>query len=80
VKAASHFFQHPVLNNPCEQPSQHWELKSSVQPTPQILPYRRYAEFIAPIPKPPKRKGRRTQEKLVFNEGKALPQQPSGTT
>lgn len=49
MEAVSQVFQHPVLNNPYEQPKLHWELDSSGQPTQEILPYRRRAEFITPI-------------------------------
>lgn len=72
MEAINEFFSHPVLNNPYEQPKQHWELDTSGQPTQKLLPHRRRAEFITPIPKPRKRKGKAAQEALVFNEGKGL--------
>ena len=72
MEAANHFFEHPVLNNPYEQPTRHWELDSTGQPTQQIVASRRRAEFITPIPKPRKRKGQGTQETIVFNEGVGL--------
>ena len=46
------FFTKPILNSPYDYPEQHWELDSSGQPTQQIVPRRRLAEFITPIPKP----------------------------
>ena len=49
------FFEQPILNSPYECPSQHWELDSDGQPTQKILPFRRVADFITPIPKPKRR-------------------------
>jgi len=65
------FFSHPVLNSPYEFPAQHWELDAAGQPTQRVLPARRKAEFITPIPKPKKRKGG-DQSDLVFDEGEGL--------
>ncbi len=65
------FFERPILNSPYERPEQHWELDEHGQPTQAILPRRRSAEFITPIPKPRKRKAR-DQSELVFDEGKGL--------
>jgi type III restriction enzyme len=45
------FFEKPILNSPYEIPIRHWELDSSGQPTQQIIPSRRLAEFTVPIPK-----------------------------
>ena len=50
------FFDHPILNSPYECPTKHWELDPDGQPTQQVKPTRRRAEFITPIPKPKKRK------------------------
>ena len=50
------FFDHPILNSPYECPTKHWELDADGQPTQQVSPTRRRAEFITPIPKPKKRK------------------------
>jgi type III restriction enzyme len=72
VEAANHFFEKPVLNGPYDQPARHWELDHLGQPTQRILPSRRRAEFITPIPKPRKRKGTGVQEAIVFNEGSNL--------
>lgn len=49
------FFEKPILNSPYDYPSQHWELDADGQPTNQIVPIRRPAEFTTPIPKPKKR-------------------------
>jgi len=57
LEAPNHFFEKPVLKGPCDQPARHWELGPSGQPTQRILPARRRAEFITPIPTPRKRKG-----------------------
>lgn len=66
------FFEKPVINSPYESPKQHWELDSQGQPTQQIIEHRRRAEYITPIPKPKKRKGKNKQQDLVFDEGKGL--------
>lgn len=66
------FFEHPILNSPYERPQQHWELDESGQPTQKIVPQRRRADFITPIPKPKKRKRVPTQQDFVFDEGKGL--------
>src|SRR5690606_35171749 len=42
------------------------------QPTQQIIEKRRRADFITPIPKPRKRKGKADQHQLVFDEGRGL--------
>jgi len=65
------FFERPILNSPYEKPSQHWELDANGQPTQQIVPHRRKAEFITPIPKPKKRRAKE-QAEMVFDEGKGL--------
>ena len=66
------FFEHPILNSPYEYPTRHWELDDQGQPTQQIIERRRRAEFITPIPKPRKRKGRAEQQQIIFDEGKGL--------
>lgn len=58
------FFEKPILNSPYEYPARHWELDSSGQPTQKIVEARRRAEFITPIPKPKKRKGKPEQAEL----------------
>jgi len=66
------FFEKPVLNSPYAYPAQHWELDKNGQPTKQIVPSRRRAEFITPIPRPKKHKGIAKQASLLFDEGKGL--------
>lgn len=66
------FFDHPILNSPYESPQRHWELDPDGQPTQQVLPSRRRAEFITPIPKPKKRKKAAQQDEMVFDEGLSL--------
>src|SRR5512145_1891537 len=66
------FFERPIINSPYEYPGQHWILDESGQPTGQIEPKRRRAEFITPIPKPKKRKGKEKQEELLLDEGLGL--------
>lgn len=66
------FFEHPILNSPYAYPVQHWELDDQGQPTQKIIPNRRRAEFITPIPKPRKKKSPPTQTQLIFDEGKGL--------
>ena len=61
------FFSAPILNQPYERLSRHWELDEAGLPTNQILNERRPASFITPIPAPTKT---RQQRSLVF-EGKA---------
>jgi type III restriction enzyme len=64
------FFDHPILNSPYAIPSRHWELDPAGQPTQQILPTRRQAEFISPIPQPKKRKPK--QHDIVFADPHGL--------
>jgi len=66
------FFKQPILNSPYEYPSRHWELDETGQPTLRILERRRTADFITPIPRPRKQKGRAQQIEMVFDEGKGL--------
>lgn len=69
------FFEKPILNSPYEYPNRHWELDQDGQPTQKIVDERRRAEFITPIPKPKKRKGKASQQEIVFDEGKGLSDQ-----
>ena len=69
---ANPFFEHPILNSPYECPQRHWELDPQGQPTQRIIESRRRAEFITPIPKPKKVKGKASQQAFVFDEGKGL--------
>jgi hypothetical protein len=64
------FFGKPILNSPYEYPSRHWELDAQGQPTQQIIGTRRRAQFITPIPKPKKQKGKPEQATLLYGEGK----------
>jgi len=66
------FFDHPILNSPYEYPKKYWELDDQGQPTQRIIDNRRPAEFITPIPKPRKRKGKEIQQQLIFDEGLGL--------
>jgi len=66
------FFTRPILNSPYEYPSQHWELDADGQPTQRKIASRRRAQFITPIPKPKRRKGRGEQKQILFDEGKGL--------
>ena len=69
---ANPFFDRPILNSPYQAPAKHWELDEQGQPTQRLVESRRRAEFITPIPKPKKKKGRATQETLLFDEGEGL--------
>lgn len=64
------FFERPILNSPYEYPSQQWEHDETGQPTNQILPKRRPAQLITPIPRPKKQS--KGQKELRFDEGKGL--------
>ncbi len=66
-----HFFERPILNSPYEYPSRHWELVDS-QPTDRILDSRRRSELITPVPQSKKRRQKRAQKEMVFDEGKGL--------
>lgn len=72
MEAVNHFFEQPVLNGPYDQPARHWELDPSGQPTQHILPSRRRAEFITPIPRPRKRKGQGEQTTLGLRQDDGL--------
>ncbi len=66
-----HFFEHPILNSPYGYPARHWELVDG-QPTNKILETRRRSELITPVPQPKKRRQKRGQKEMVFDEGKGL--------
>jgi len=68
--ADSVFFSKPILNSPYEYPIRHWELDALGQPTQKIVETRRRAQFITPIPKAQKQKGK--QKSLVLDEGVGL--------
>ena len=63
------FFSQPILNSPYEYPAKHWELQGG-QPTRKVIPSRRRAEFITPIPRPKKARGQQTEE--IFDESLGL--------
>src|SRR5450755_1968665 len=65
------FFERPILNSPYAEPSRHWELDKSGQPTQKVIERRRAAEFITPIPKPKRREGGE-QSSLELGEGGGL--------
>ena len=44
------FFERPILNSPYEVPEHHWKLDANGQPTDEIVPKRRTAEFLSPVP------------------------------
>jgi len=62
------FFEQPILNSPYEYPGRHWELDANGQPTQRIIESRRKAEFITPIPKPRKVKGKKAQAEMHFED------------
>ena len=66
------FFERPILNSPYDEPIRHWELDDQGQPTQRIIETRRRAQFISPIPRPRKRKGKADQQQIVFDEGEGL--------
>ena len=66
------FFNNPILNSPYAYPCRHWELDNEGQPTTRIIESRRIADFITPIPKAKKRKGKAEQQELVLDEGEGL--------
>ena len=66
------FFTEPIRNSPYEYPHEYWELDPQGQPTQRLIEARRPAEFITPIPKPRKRKGKGAQSEMVFDEGKGI--------
>lgn len=73
LKMNDRFFSQPILNSPYHVPMRHWALDESGQPTQQVLPLRRRATFITPIPRPRQRKKSDTeQQSFVFDEGKGL--------
>ena len=63
------FFRSPILNSPYEEPSRHWELDASGQPTSIIIPRRRNSALVSPIPKPKKVRGKATQTDFLADEG-----------
>lgn len=64
MASANFFSEQPILNSPYTYPDRHWELDDRGQPTQKIIPKRRKAEFLTPIPKPKKNKGKGSQLNL----------------
>ena len=58
------FFDQPILNSPYERPGEHWELDDNRLPTNKRVDRRRPASFIAPVPKP---RRRRQQAEMVLD-------------
>lgn len=62
------FFEQPILNSPYEYPARHWALEDG-QPTNQIIPKRRRADFKTPsVPKPKKRRQGIQKELILYGE------------
>ena len=76
------FFKHPILNSPYEYPRQHWELDAGGQPTQHIIPERRKAKFVTPIPKSKKQKSAPQQGDLGLTDdsGESIKDQNYETT
>ncbi len=68
----AHFFEKPILNSPYACPARHWELDDEGQPTNRLLESRRRSELITPVPLPKKRRQKRGQREMVFDEGEGL--------
>lgn len=68
----AHFFEKPILNSPYACPARHWELDDEGQPTNRLLESRRRSELITPVPQPKKRRQKRSQREMVFDEGEGL--------
>jgi len=66
------FFDRPILNSPYDYPTRYWELDDQGQPTQRTIENHRPAEFITPIPKPRKLKGKVNRQQMVFDEGQGL--------
>ena len=66
------FFERPIRNSPYHYPTQHWELDGDGQPTNELIPRRRRAEFITPVPKPKKRRRGQGQRDLAFQADQGL--------
>ena len=58
---ASSALSDPVLNNPYDEPSCHFELDAN-GPTGAIVETRRPSEFFVPVPKPKKGKGKQIEQ------------------
>ncbi len=72
MRTENPFFARPILNSPYACPQRQWELDESGQPTQQIIEQRRRADFITPIPKPKKQKGKAEQGALLLHGADGL--------
>jgi type III restriction enzyme len=63
------FFEQPILNSPYEVPARHHALDAEGQPLDRPpVEGRRRSEFITPVPKPRKKKGRGYQPSLDLDD------------
>ena len=69
---SSQFYEHPILNSPCDYPARHWELDEAGIPTQRIVDARRSVSFVTPIPKPKKRRAAAQQQTMVFEDPAGL--------
>lgn len=67
------FFEQPILNSPYAYPERHWELDEETgQPTQRIIPSRRKADFVTPIPKPRQHAEAHKQAQLGLDDDAGL--------
>ena len=59
------FYERPILNSPYGYPSRHWQLENGV-PTDHVVESRRSSEYISPVPKPQRQRGRPAQGAMVL--------------
>ena len=62
------FSEQPILNSPYEYPAKHWILGKDGVPTDEIVPQRRVAEPIVPVPPP-----RRSNQQSNMQLGETIP-------
>ena len=60
--------EQPILNSPYEYPAKHWKLGKDGVPTDEIVPQRRVAEHIVPVPPP-----RRSNQQSNMQLGETIP-------
>ena len=65
---AERFYQQPILNTPYAAPAAHWKLDESGQPTDELVPSRRRADFVTAVPKPRRQGKAEVQGELPLNE------------
>lgn len=73
------FFEQPILNSPYEEPSRHWELDASGQPTDRIAAARRKSSLVSPIPKPRKTRGKAVGDLYAGRDDLGLEQEYNPT-